>query len=114
MSVFSPRSKTERMIAEQMKAHGIEFGERYRDTASNFEGNAVAITFFEHACVRIMLRGTNMMTNEPGEFTFDAPDLVKVIKATPNARERTEPVPPGPKTGGPHGIGMGTPRGSIR
>lgn len=88
------RSKSAAQIAEQMEAHGVEFGEPYRDPASGFVGEVQSLYFFKHGCMRIELRGRNNTTGEPASYVFDAPDLVKV--------ETAEPVPAGRRTGGPH------------
>lgn len=91
------RSTTTRdQILEQLDIHGIEFGKKYRDPASGFEGEVQSMYFFKHGCLRVELRGTNRTTGEPASFAFDAPDLVKV--------ETAEPVPAGKRTGGPHDL----------
>lgn len=90
------RSDSEKMIAEQLAAHGIEFGKRYRDPASGFEGECKAMFFYEHGCMRVSLRGLNKTSGEPAEFSFDAPELVAV--------DTQRPVPPSTRTGGPHDL----------
>lgn len=85
-----------KQIAEQIDDHGIEFGKRYRDPASEFEGEVTALYFFKHGCMRVALRGKNKTTGEPAEFTFDAPELVAV--------ETAKAVPAGKRTGGPHDL----------
>lgn len=90
------KNQTNKQIVEQLDAHGIEFGERYRDPSSGFEGDVQAMYFYKHGCLRVCLRGVNKTTGEPAEFTFDAPELVAV--------ETAKPVPAGPRTGGPHGL----------
>lgn len=98
------KSKTKTQIIEQLEAHGIEFGEKYRDPSSGFEGYAEHLYFFKHGCMRVSLRGVNKTTGEPAEFTFDAPELVRC--------EDGEPVARGPRTGGPHDLRMTGVRGS--
>lgn len=83
-------------IAAQLAAHGVEFGKRYVDPASGFTGEVSALYFYKHGCLRVSLRGRNLSTGEPAEFTFDAPDLVD--------EETSLPVAPSPRTGGPHGL----------
>lgn len=87
---------TTKAIVEQLNDHGIEFGKRYRDPSSKFEGEVAALYFFKHGCLRVALRGTNKTTGEPAEFSFDAPELVEV--------ETAKPVPAGTRTGGPHDL----------
>ena len=92
-----PRStQTRKQIDEQLDAHRIEFGEKYRDPASGFEGYVKAMHFYEHGCLRVSLRGVNTQSGEPAEFSFDAPELVAV--------KTEKAVPAGPRTGGPHGL----------
>lgn len=94
--VRKTQSQSTKQILEQMEAHGIEFGKRYRDPASDFEGEVTALYFYKHGCMRVALRGRNATTGEPAEFTFDAPELVEV------ATEK--PVPSSRRTGGPHDL----------
>lgn len=93
---MSKQTGTARQIAEQMAEHEIEFGIRYRDPASGFEGEPTALYFFKHGCLRVALRGVNKTTGEPAEFTFDAPELVEV--------ETMKAVPAGIRSGGPHDL----------
>lgn len=94
------QSVTTTQIAEQLQEHQIEFGVAYVDPASGFEGEVQALYFFKHGCMRVLLRGSSKTTGEPAEFTFDAPELVKV--------ETKEPVPAGKRNGGPHELKMNT------
>lgn len=89
-------SETRDQVVEQIDAHGIEFGEKYRDPASGFEGVVVALYFFEHGCMRVNLRGHNESTGGALEQAFDAPELVRVVDE--------KPVPAGSRTGGPHDL----------
>ena len=93
---MSRKTDTQKMIEEQMKAHGIEFGKKYRDPASGYEGEVSGIFFYKHGCTRVCLRGVNKTTGEPADYIFDAPELVSV--------ETDIPVPPSKKTGGPHDL----------
>jgi hypothetical protein len=90
------KNPTTKLIHEQLAEYGIEFGERYRDPASEFEGVVVAFYFFEHGCLRVNLRGQNNSTGGALEMTFDAPELVRVAD--------DKPVPKGSTKGGPHGL----------
>ena len=92
------KSTTRTQINEQIDAHGIEFGKRYRDPASSFEGEVQALYFYKHGCLRVELRGQNKTTGEPASFVFDAPELVSV--------ETEQPVPPSRRTGGPHDLAV--------
>lgn len=88
-----------------MREHGIEFGVKYRDPSSGFEGYAEQIYFFKHGCTRVCLRGMNRTTGEPAEFSFDAPELVRVDTETK--------VPAGTRTGGPHDIRKTATRATV-
>lgn len=90
------KSETKRVVVDQLDTHGIEFGRRYKDPASGFEGEVQALYFFKHGCLRVALRGVNRTTGEPAEFTFDAPELVDV--------ETAAAVPATRRTGGPHDL----------
>jgi hypothetical protein len=72
----------------------IDLGERYRDTATGFEGTAVAVTFWQHGCERVTLKGINK-NGEVVDYAFDAPE-VESVKSGEAVKliER--------KTGGPH------------
>lgn len=96
---------TRTLITTQADEYGIEFGHRYRDRASGFEGSAVALYFFEHGCLRVNLRGASKTTGEPIDATFDAPELVAVATETA--------VPKGSTKGGPHDLAS-APRQGIR
>lgn len=97
---MAKKTDSMKMITEQLIAHNIEFGERYKDRASGFEGQVTAIYFFEHGCMRVALRGTNHSTGEPAEAVFDAPELISVATAAP--------VPASSRKGGPHDLHMDT------
>ncbi len=99
-------SETFDQILEQLKAHGIEFGKKYRDPSSGFEGDVQTFCFYKHGCMRVWLRGVNKTTGEPAEFSFDAPELVEV--------ETEKPVPAGKRTGGPHGLKTSSGRSDVR
>lgn len=71
----------------------VVLGDRYRDTATGFEGTATSVYFFEHACERVQLKGINTQ-GEVVEYVFDAPELE-------HAETRLQPVVT--KSGGPHG-----------
>jgi hypothetical protein len=92
------KNKSITQIVEQLDEHGIEFGVKYRDPASGFEGEVQSMYFYRHGCLRVELRGSNRTTGEPASFVFDAPDLVKV--------ETNVPVPAGRRTGGPHDMAV--------
>jgi hypothetical protein len=58
----------------KLDVDGIEFGQRYRDPYTGFEGVAVAVYVYEFSCPRVNLRklgkeGTII------ESAFDAPGL---------------------------------------
>jgi hypothetical protein len=90
------RNDTTRQLVEQMDAHRIEFGKKYRDPASGFVGEVQALYFYKHGCLRVSLRGQHKTSGEPAEFTFDAPELVAVDTGVQ--------VPAGKRSGGPHDL----------
>jgi len=53
--VSRKNTDTYKQVAEQIDAHGIEFGKRYCDPASEFEGEVTALYFFKHGCMRVSL-----------------------------------------------------------
>lgn len=71
----------------------IKLGRRYRDSHTEFEGVAVNVSFFEHGCERVTLKGMNNH-GEIVEYGFDSPEVVDL---------ETEERPSVEKTGGPHG-----------
>jgi len=72
----------------------IELGQKYRDTATGFEGTASAVYFFQHGCERVNLKGLNGQ-GELVEYVFDAPELEH--RESGRKVELLEK-----KTGGPH------------
>ncbi|TDH48708.1 hypothetical protein E2F47_22695 [Mycobacterium eburneum] len=72
----------------------IKLGDKYRDTATGFEGTASAVYFFLHGCERVNLKGLNGH-GELVEFVFDAPELEHV-----GSKRKVKLLEP--KTGGPH------------
>jgi hypothetical protein len=92
MSKSTPTAKS---VSKQMDDHSIEFGEKYRDSHSGFEGVAIALYFFEHGCMRVNLRGMNG-DGDIKEYAFDAPELERA--------DTDEKVPAGARSGGPHDL----------
>lgn len=72
----------------------IKLGERYRDTATGFEGTASALYFYQHGCERVNLKGLNGH-GELVEFVFDAPELERATTGRKIGLIEK-------KTGGPH------------
>jgi hypothetical protein len=72
----------------------LKLGERYRDTATGFEGSATSICFYQHGCERVTLKGINKQ-GEIIDYAFDAPELEHI--ASQNLVQVIEA-----KTGGPH------------
>lgn len=99
-------NETTKQIVEQLEAHGLSFGKKYRDPSSGFEGDIQTFMFYKHGCMRVFLRGVNKTTGEPAEFAFDAPELVEVVTE--------KPVPAGKRTGGPHDLKMSDGRSVAR
>jgi hypothetical protein len=73
----------------------IKLGEKYRDKITGFEGTAVVISFFQHACERVSLRTLNK-DMEIVEQSFDAPELVHVATGRQPGTSRTGGVRPTP------------------
>lgn len=71
----------------------IKLGEKYRDTDTGFDGVAVAVYFYEHACERVSLKALNGQ-GEVIEAVFDALELEDLKTGV---RAESE------KTGGPRG-----------
>lgn len=72
----------------------VELGQKYRDTATGFEGTASAIYFFQHGCERVALKALNG-NGELVESVFDAPELEQLTSGRKvNLLEK--------KSGGPH------------
>lgn len=79
------------MSASQFKTD-IVLGALYREARTGFQGHAVAVAFYEHACERVTLEAMKP-DGELVEYTFDSPRLVAVstgVQAT------------SAKTGGPN------------
>lgn len=63
----------------------IELGKRYRDEQTGFEGVATAVSFYQHACERVVVEAYDAARLEVKEQVFDAPRLVAVdtgVRAT--------------------------------
>jgi hypothetical protein len=69
----------------------ISLGEEYIEPRTGIKGNAVAISFFEHACERVTLRYSH--DGDIKEATFDTPEVRL-------ASEPTEKLS-SPRRGGP-------------
>ena len=70
----------------------VVLGQKYRDKHTGFEGHAISVHFYEHACERVALKGLNGQ-GEIVEYFFDALELEDV---------ETRETPKAEKTGGPH------------
>lgn len=70
-----------------------EFGKKYHDPISGFEGTATAISEFLHGCRRIQLSGS--VNGEPKDYVFDEPQLEPIETPKPLAPTRGKG---GPKT----------------
>ena len=71
-------------------ASDIVLGERYRDEQTGIEGVATSVSFYQHACERVVLE--LVVEGKIEEFVFDAPRLTHVET---NRKATSE------KTGGP-------------
>jgi hypothetical protein len=56
----------------------IVLGETYRDQHTKYQGVAIAITFYEHACPRVSIRC--LVDHKVVDQVFDAPHLVPVTE----------------------------------
>lgn len=54
----------------------IVLGGRYRDSDTQFEGVATAITFYRFGCERVLLR--TLVSHVPVEHWFDGPQLERI------------------------------------
>jgi hypothetical protein len=77
----------------------IVLGERYRDKQTGFEGVATCVSFFQHACERVMLESYDAAKQDVKEYVFDAPRLVHV--ETGKQAETTKTGGPRPAAGPP-------------
>ena len=53
----------------------IELGQTYRDRHTKYQGVAIAITFYEHACARVSIRC--LVDHKVVDQVFDAPHLTE-------------------------------------
>jgi hypothetical protein len=70
----------------------IVLGERYIDKQTGYEGVATSVSFFQHACERVVIETFDKNRQHVIEAIFDAPRLTHV---------RTQKVATTTKTGGP-------------
>lgn len=70
----------------------IKLGDRYRDTQTGYEGVATGVTFWQHACERVILETYDAERREVKTETFDSP---RMEHCETKAKARTT------KTGGP-------------
>lgn len=90
-------------MSETYTSENIVLGERYRDTDTGFEGVATVVSFFQHGCERVTLKGMDR-EGRIVEYGFDAPEVsvvdpVRTAKAAPEQDWEK----PRKKPGGPHG-----------
>lgn len=52
----------------------VELGKVYKDTQTGIEGTSIAVTFFQHACERVIIE--TVVNGKIEEYSFDAPRLV--------------------------------------
>lgn len=77
----------------------IVLGNKYRDTQTGIEGTAIAVTFWQHSCERVIVETVSAHDGKLEEYTFDSPRLVLV---TPPAKAYEKPA-----NGGPGGSAIG-------
>lgn len=68
----------------------IVLGDQYREKSTGLVGKAVSLSFFEHACERVVLR--YLHDGDMKEAGFDAPEVESV---------KTQKTPVQQKSGGP-------------
>lgn len=69
----------------------IVLGDQYRDKSSGLVGKAVCVSFFEHACERVVLR--YLHDGDLKEAGFDAPEIEHVATGqTPQQRKPGGPA----------------------
>jgi len=79
----------------------IVLGERYVDEQTGYDGVAVSVHFYQHACERVSLEAYDANTKKVHETFFDAPRLTHVVTGKKAKAEKTGgPARPGEKRGG--------------
>lgn len=73
----------------------IVLGERYLDKQTGYEGVATSVSFFQHACERVVLENYDAERKQIKEMVFDAPRLTSI---------KTGKTATTDKTGGPHEV----------
>jgi hypothetical protein len=56
----------------------IVLGDRYVDEQTGYDGVASAVTFYQHACERVVLESYDASRREVKEVVFDAPRLTSI------------------------------------
>jgi hypothetical protein len=77
----------------------VVLGNKYRDTQTGIEGTAIAVTFWQHSCERVIIETVSAHDGKLEEYTFDSPRLELV---SPPAKEYKKPA-----NGGPGGSAFG-------
>lgn len=75
----------------------IILGHKYRDEQTGLQGTAIAVTFWQHSCERVIIEFVNEKDGKLEELTFDRPRMVPVEP------ERQSEKPPRRNNGGPGG-----------
>lgn len=70
----------------------IVLGEKYIDKQTGYEGVATSVSFFQHACERVVIEAFDDRRKQVIESVFDAPRLTHI---------KTQKVATTTKTGGP-------------
>jgi hypothetical protein len=97
MALFGTKtSPTPGASGEHAYRSDIVLGERYRDDQTGYEGVAVAIMFFQHACERVELETIKDDKSIIGH-AFDAPRLTHI--ATGKTAKTDLPGGPGDSIG---------------
>lgn len=65
----------------------IVLGDRYRDDQTGIEGTAVALTFYQYACERVVLEV--VVAGKIEEYAFDSPRVTSVKNGQTATTERT-------------------------
>lgn len=67
----------------------IQLGEKYRDEQTGYEGTAVAIYFYQHACERVSLECFDATTKKVIDTVFDSPRLTHIESGKKATTSRT-------------------------
>ena len=88
------------MAKKQKYLSDIKLGEQYRDEQTGIIGTAVATTFWQHSCERVIIE--TVVEGKIQEYSFDAPRMVHVETGKKATTDKTGG--PGDGVTGQHGL----------